>query len=239
MHSGAVWIDDDSTFGCNTRCMRSTGRTLSAVLAAIVLASCTGGGSERAQEQPPSSVTSAPSSTSDTRVETVRAEADLVRVSGGAAEVAKDSLVMRPFNESSLLSFPVESVDLECIVAADLRVTMRPTDLAIDAWVSLERDAAQITDGQSLGGLVIAHGSPSVPVHLSDDGTAEADVTELLRWARADLPEHRAFVIVLKPDFRTVADAPVEMGSLEGGDGGLIRLSYATDCANQSKSGGV
>ena len=86
------------------------------------------------------------------------------------AETAADELVIEGGNGSALLSFPSPDVDLACVQRAQLVVTQLSGDGPIDVWVSLETEAAMLSDGTALGNSVVAHESPSVSAPSAPPG---------------------------------------------------------------------
>jgi hypothetical protein len=160
----------------------------------------------------------------------VTAQADLVRKSGGPAQESGTSLLIEPLVEAAVVSFPLGDIDPSCVASATLEATAVSDSGAIpfEAWVSLEQDADTIVDGQSLGGFVVASGSPSAD-SIRSDGTVVWDATELVAWSAVRYPDSRALVFALKPRF-SIGDAAIELGSIEGQSGAVLRIAPRADC---------
>jgi hypothetical protein len=164
-------------------------------------------------------------------VEAVIATADLVRTTGGPAAIADGSLNMQPLVESGLIVFPVTAADARCVVSAtlEMQVISGADATPVEAWVSLEQDAADVAQGQSLGGVVIARDSPSAAgIRAGERMTWE--VADLLRWSAERYSEGDSLVLAIKPKF-SVGEPPVELGSVEGGSPAVLHFARLTDCS--------
>lgn len=206
------------------------GARLIASVIVILLGACSftrpDGSRETAVTDPPLTTTTAMTAP----VEAVVATADLVRTVGGPAAIADGSLNLQPLFESGLIVLPVSAADARCVGSAtlEMQVISGADATPVEAWVSLEQDAADVVQGQSLGGFVIARDSPSAAgIRVGDRMTW--DVADLLRWSAERYREAASLVLAIKPRF-SVGEPPVELGSVEGGSPAVLHLSRLADC---------
>lgn len=154
--------------------------------------------------------------------------ADVVRRPDGVMAATEPTLLLEAVTGSALFAFE-SPTNGACVQSAVLRAQTTTTDLPrIEAWVSVETEVAQLPDGTSLGGAVVAPGSPTVNAS-SADGVVTWDVTELVAWAATEQPDSQSLVVAVKPVFR--ADRiPIELGSMEGGRPATLTIVSDDSC---------
>ena len=136
-------------------------------------------------------------------------------------------LVLERGTGSALFAFesPRNGSCLESAILRARTATVDPSPIA--AWVSVETEVAQLPDGASLGGAVVAPGSPTVNATFVD-GVATWDVTALVAWAAANQPDAESLVVAVKPVFGFIP--VVELGSSESGDPATLTVMGEDFC---------